>query len=408
MDRFTNFRRQEFTSNHARGPQYGIGYDPVVNHMLFQRDTGPLRRKRGGSGSGPHTMTRQEECFSSEESRRWMDAKQAAKVLQMKEEELATLTKEDLEDRWVKRYKECASPVHREEVLIATEVLLEYLDSTTFQKKNRLYYHDTLDNARIAIDMELEKARHERREKLMWFAGIASLGGGIVIFVVAYAKGVIKGADVREIGTNAGDYLTMSFLQPKNFEPAPDYNTRYFVTPSSLELDRKAKAEADLALRNLGASETEEEPPLVWSGGDAATTSAEAASLWDRSAEIQLRQEKIDQDMAEAHELLQMLNDSKEQVQGRAKSAENPGDTVAAGATSDKGETKDLRTFTSMLATNFGGGSRVQRMTAETAQRIAVKDEVRTRAEEGMKATGISPSPRLPSSGLPTDKVDSQ
>lgn len=276
---FTNFRREEHSSRSAKGPQYGVGFDPVQSYAGLQRATGPLQRRYRPSTQEDSTssdnhhhfggITRPEEYFSPEEERRWMESNQAAKILQFKQEDLSTLTREVLEERWVKLYRERQfSPTAKEEVMVATEVLLTYLDSTTFTKKNRLYYHRLLENTREQIDLEIQRDKNAWQEWGMRALGILMLGAGMVVILVsAIRKGwvgqqvlsLLPGTSVERIGNTAGSYLTMSFLQPKNFEPPPDYNVRYFVTPSALEVEQKLAKEADQRLQEWNSMEDEEE-----------------------------------------------------------------------------------------------------------------------------------------------------
>lgn len=378
IDGFTNFHRTENTSKNAKGPQHGVGYDPVHNHFVVKQITGPLRRKKHrlhtsamGSGEGnAHAdagepdrlhlyagITRPEEYFSPEEERRWMESSQAARVLQFNEEALSTLTREELEARFCKLYKERQFSANaKEEVMVATEVLLEYLDSTTFTKKNRLYYHHFLDNARLSMDHELESARTAHQEWAMKLFGAAMLAAGVVVTLVAIIKGgwlqVEKGLDgstIRKIGSTAAAYLTMSLFQPKNFEPRPDYSTRYLVTPSAMEVDEKRAAEAEATTKHAIGDLSDEEddgegerralpppsdtlhgwsaikhvflhpphkkedrPKETRSSSASSPTTAVVHGVWDTDAELQVRQEKAAQDEADAAALLRLYHAEKE------------------------------------------------------------------------------------------------
>lgn len=345
LNKFTDFRRKEHRSTDARGPQYGIGYDPVYNHQQFQKATGPLERRKD-------TVTRPEECFTLDERGVWMESKHAARILQIKEEKLSTLTHGEVEEVWATRYKEARTVSQRQEIMVATEVLMEYLDSTAFHKKNRLYYHQYLSNAKAAIDFELQKDKLQAREQMMWLCALAVTAASLIVFVVALAKGKLGDTlDVGEIGTNAQQYLTMSFLQPSNYEPAPDYNTRYFHTPTAVEVDdasRKASMEAVTAVVGTNA------------GGSAAA--AATATAWETSTEMKVRRQAMEQQRADARELYDLLHEGE---------TDNGGRDASDGAADAK--PASLMEFSQMMAHNFGGGSRTQRMTASTAESISMK-----------------------------------
>lgn len=525
IDSFTNFYREEVSSRQARGPQHGVGFDPVQSHAAFTQATGPLRRRqhRNTAGStnvsshkgkedeasqdrGYEGITRPEEYFSPEEERRWMESSQAAKILQFKEEELSTLTREKLEERWAKLYKERQfSATAKEEIMVATEVLLEYLDSTTFTKKNRLYYHRLLDNTRCEIDRSLQEQRNAWRVWGMRSFGVLVLGAGVVVLLAAAVRrewiggafGSLPGTNIQGIGSKAGDYLTMSFLQPKNFEPPPDYNTRYFVTPSAMEVEEKLAAEAaetnrwlanddeddededDDALLGrgirkgdgnydtivpLGGAEAEKQqeeslhpsnsrreggwrrlfaeggllarlshrtpsPPSTSSSsltsgveeeggphaarftGNPVVTHSISRGVLDTAAELELRQEKAAGDRAEAHELLQLFHEGQEWKKQQHQTSKLRTSQGATGKAFTAGEAKEKRptgeedeamglgrrtaenssSFASNasfwdvsrnLASNFGGGSRIQRMMASTTERTQMQEEVRKKMEE--------------------------
>lgn len=381
LDQFTNFSRNSASAANAHGgPQYGIGYDPVNNHVLFTAQTGPLRRK-----ASTNVVTRPEECFSPEEERRWMEVKQAGKVLRLKESDLDTLTRETLETQWVKLYQETTSMPAREEVVIATEVLLEYLDSVTFTKKNRLYYHKIMENARLEVDQRLQRLRNDQQQLFMKLCGAAALGACVVIFLVGLAKGVVNGAAVWKIGTNASDYLTMGFLQAKNFEPPPDYSTRYLLTPSAVELDRKAQKELqeDVSSYSAATAVGAEE------GGKALS---HADLRWDSSSTIALRQAQKEADRNDAVELLQLYNEgsvekkaTQEETEGAAANTASP--SMAEETRTVAGKERDLKTFMSTVANQFGGGSRLQRMSASANESIQMREEVKMRLERGKEVS---------------------
>lgn len=318
-------------------------------------------------------ITRPEEYFSPEEERRWMESHQAAKVLHFKEEELATLTREALEERWCKLYRERQfSARAKEEVMVATEVLLEYLDSTTFTKKNRLYYHHLLDHTRSAIDHELESARTAHQEWAMKIFGVAMLAAGVVVMLVASMKGGWlsvemgwKTSTMQRFGATAAAYLTMSLFQPKNVEPPPDYATRYLVTPSAMEVEEKLAAEASRTL-SMDAAEEEDDtgtpcpmtrlpPPARREWGKAvrhwfsrssnenetdaramhssssSPTTARVHGVWDTESALHVRREKVNQDEAEAIALLQLYRAEKA---WRQHYRLHPATTTTAGKTS--------------------------------------------------------------------------
>ncbi|EPY36811.1 hypothetical protein STCU_00395 [Strigomonas culicis] len=361
------YEKKQYTSKDVgTGPQYGSGFDPVLSHATMKNRTGPLRRKQGTSS---------EDYMDVMESERWMDAKQAAKVLHIKEEELATLTREKLEERWVKVYKEKTN-AQQSEILIAAEVLLEYLDSTVFLKKNRQYYRNFIENARVSVDVELQAQRQEQRQQFIWAFGFAVFGASVSILIVAYLRNVITRKDAESIGAKTKDFVLMTFLQSKNVEPAPDYSRRYASTPTAAELDA-------------------------------------AAGRYDMqyldSQHARLLEEKRAQDKHEQAELLKMLNDENER---RAKAQlaarrEEVGDSrvkvyrpedidpatgqpLAEAPAARPAEAParfnhyTFRQFADMMATSFGGGSRIQRITSETSARA---DELRRMKERAGTAT---------------------
>ncbi|KAG5501319.1 hypothetical protein JIQ42_06320 [Leishmania sp. Namibia] len=339
----------------SSGPQAGIGYDPVFTNYLLKKTLGPLRRKQCNSP---------EDFLNVDEASKWMDATNAAKVLGIKEEELPTLTSMTLEEKFREEYRKRTN-AHQEEMVIATEVLLEYIDSSVYQKKSRQYYRKFLENARVEVDAELSSERRGRKESLAWWFSIAITGACAVVFFVAYSRMYITRKDVARIGAKASEYFLMTFLQPKNTEPKPDYSTRYFNTPTSMELDRKSGrygkpfSRADeIRQAELSAAYKEQEE-------------AEIVKLFNDEQERSARD--IQDDKARSSRVSVYLPEKIEGVGEAALSHEHSRKTAF--------EKMTFPEFSDMLVSNFGGGSRFQRLTVETSTRAGLLSAARERVK---------------------------
>lgn len=362
------FRAKDLT----QGPQAGVGFDPVYNNYVANRTTGPLRRKSGSSA---------EDFLDVEEVAMWMEVRHAAKILDIKEDDLATLTKARLEHKWHLMYKK-AGVGKQDEVLIATEVLLEYIDSSLKTKKSKQYYKAFLQKARLSVDDELQKQKSDNRQWMMYSLAFLFCGACVSIMAVAYFRNFVGHADAELIGTKAADYVTMTFMQNNNVEDAPDYSTRYFHTPTAMEADRRA-GRADTAFLD--------------------------------SEEVRVLQGREEYDRREEAEMLQILNEANETEARRAHadgargsrvSVYRPEDlapaTDAASARSSSstdgssrgGDGKKHKTsyadlsygdFSNMMSAGFGGGSRFNRLTSDTTARAEELRRLKARreAEEG-------------------------
>jgi hypothetical protein len=336
-------KAQSYTSKDVgSGPQGGAGHDPVFSDYLVKKMTGPLRRK---------SVNQPEDYLNVDEASKWMDAKHAATVLGIKEEDLPKLTKEVLEEKWRKAYKERTN-AKQEEVLIATEVLLEYLDSSVYMKKSRQYYRQFIDNARAEVDQELTAERRARNESLMWMFGVAMMGASCIVLFVAFSRRYVTRKDVHTIGLKTSEYFLMTFLQPKNTEPKPDYNTRYFNTPTSMEIDQKSGR-----FENQFMTE-EEARHATESTAFAEREAAEMLKLFNDERERSARdkQDARARDSRVAVYLPEEVSQGEQRVASRADTA-------------TEFEKMTFRDFSNMLASNFGGGSRFQRLTEETSAR---------------------------------------
>lgn len=334
------------------GPQGGAGHDPVFADYLFKKLVGPLRRKQS---------TQQEDYLNIDEAAKWMDARQAAKVLGIKEEDLPKLSRDVLEEKWRKSYKERTN-AKQEEVLIATEVLLEYLDSSVFMKKSRQYYRNFIDNARVEVDQELSAERTNRKQNMMWLFGVAITGACFIVLFVAFSRKYVTRKDVNTIGVKTSEYFVMTFLQPKNTEPRPDYNMRYFNTPTSMELDQKSgryenqfmSEEAARLAAQSAAYEDRETVEMLKMFND------------DREKEGRERQNALARESRVAVYLPEEVQNGEERTPSRAENL-------------SEFEKMSFRDFSGMLASNFGGGSRFQRLTDETSARTERLNAARER-----------------------------
>ncbi|RHW70872.1 hypothetical protein DPX39_080035800 [Trypanosoma brucei equiperdum] len=334
-------------------------WDPVYANYAFQLVTGPLKRKQN---------TTPDDHLTVDELDKWMDAKGAAKVLGIKEEELPTLTAPAVEEYWAKAYGQ-RNNAHQQETVIAAEVLLEYIDSTVHRKKSRQYYRRYMDNARQAIDHETEMRRSEHRQKFIHLFGVAMFTGSAIVVIIAFFRGYFTRQDVEKIGTDAAAYLNMVFSQPPNLEPPPDYSTRYRDTPPAMEL---AKQQGVYGV-------------------------VDPARLSNLSKDV--KQYRADEEM----EMLRMLNDENEKARQRRKEDQVRESRVVvyrAGDFDDAGELKDLakekeavkplsafsqqsfRDFAALMASQFGGGSRFQRITQDSVRRAEEMERMQKRMNE--------------------------
>ncbi|KEG14452.1 hypothetical protein DQ04_00461060 [Trypanosoma grayi] len=332
-------------------------WDPVFAHHAFQKVTGPLQRKQN---------TTPDDHLTVEEVEKWMDAKSAAKVLGIKEHELPTLTSAQVEERWAKVYGERTN-AQQQETVIAVEVLLEYVDSSLHRKKSRQYYRQYVDNARQSFDHETELRRRGHRQKFIYMFGIAMGVGCSVVMCIAFFRNIITRRDVENIGSSAVAYLNMVFAQPTNPEPAPDYATRYRDTPTALEIDQR-------------------------SGAYGRTNPAEASIV--AAVEEYRRDEEA--------EMLRILNDENERAQKEAKSRRAKDSRVRVYRADDFDEAGELkeptrqredadpakafsqmtfRQFANLMASQFGGGSRFQRITQDSVRRAEELEQMKKRME---------------------------
>lgn len=324
----------------------GSGFDPVYAYHAFGLATGPLQRKRADDLTS---------YMDVDEQAKWMDAKQAAKRLGIREEALETLTPNQVEEAFIKLYK--GSPgTRREEISVAAEVLMEYLASSAFEKKNRKHYRYLLERARMSVDHEMEKEKQANREKIMLFvAAIFTAACAIVIFI-AFSRRYITGVDASTIGNKLHDYYTITFTQPPNMEPAPDYQTRYFYTPTSIDMDKRSGRYDD---------------------------------AFEDEASIRIREEKEAYDRREEAELLRMLNDDTERAQrekGKGTATTNASSTSSK---TDEGEedlpqdAKGFRSFARVISQKMGGGTRFERLTNDTSARAeelrAIQERLKTK-----------------------------
>lgn len=214
-------------------------HDPVANAERLRQITGPLKRKHN---------TNIHDYVSIDEAEKWMEVTHAAKLLGIEEKELTTLTAAKLEERWAYHYKQ-KTYAQQQELVIAAEVLLEYLDSHMYIKKSKQYYRDYVDNARSAIDQEEKMTRESWKHKLWLGSGVMIFGGCTMILIAAYLQGHLRSnQDLSKIGEAAGDYMGVLLTKSKNLEPPPDYGTRYHHTPTAVDVD---EASGEIAKRLL-------------------------------------------------------------------------------------------------------------------------------------------------------------
>nr|CCC92120.1 conserved hypothetical protein [Trypanosoma congolense IL3000] len=334
-------------------------WDPVYAQHAFRLITGPLKRKQ---------YTTPDDHLTVDEVEKWMDAMGAAKVLGIKEQDLQTLTPAVLEQHWVKAYGE-RNNASQQETVIAAEVLLEYIDSTLYRKKSRQYYRNYMDNARQAIDNETETRRSEHRQKFIYILAVFMFVGSLIVMIIAVCRDVITKDDLKTIGANAATYLNMVLSQPPNPEPAPDYSTRYRDTPTFMDLDKQKgvygvpnPARLSELAEEVRQYRNDEEAEMIRILNDENESSEEARrEQLARGSRVTVYREE---DFDEA---------------GRLKESSTNGEKVDPITAYSN---MSFREFANLMASQFGGGSRFQRITQDSVRRAGEIDEMHRRMKE--------------------------
>lgn len=363
-----------------QGPQAGVGFDPVYNNYIATKMTGPLRRKSGSS---------QEDYYDVDELAAWMEAKHAATLLNIKEGELPTLTKAVLEERWKAAYCR-VNDAKKEEVLVATEVLLEYIDSALKGKKSKQYYRNFLQSARLSIDEELSRQRSLHRTSLVYGVAFLFAGASFAVLFVAYFRKHIDREDAKRIGARAADYVAMTFFQSSNIEDPPDYQTRYFHTPSAMDVDKRSGSYDDAFLNSeevrvlkeceaYSAQEEAEMLRMLNEENDAALREARGAKARGSRVSVVRSEDLLPPNVGE-------------NVSDVAAAATGQGVAVSRSATVEGGrrsrqEGTTFQAFAGMMASGFGGGSRFQRLTKESSARA---EELRKTKERRRQAANVN------------------
>lgn len=353
----SHYKPQNMTSKDIYNPlKTNIAWDPVQSSIKFKEMTGPLKRK---------TSVKLDNYVDLEESEKWMEVHHAAKLLGISQEELSTLTRATLEERWVKVYKE-QSFAFQQETILAAEVMLEYLDSAMYVKKNRQYYKDYVDGARSSIDNDLQSRRDSYRQNMFLLTGVMMFGGCAMVVIAAFLNGTIDRSDMINFGNTAQNYMNSALTKPTNLEPAPDYGTRYLVTPSSLELD----------LRNGDVEKRLVEPGLanVMTQSEEYHSQEDALTIRLINLENERRaREAREKDLMEST----IVVHRKEDYDADGKYV-GPSSAVAATEKNDPFSTVTLGSFMSMAQHQFGG-SRSQRFVSNSSKLAGEQEVVDTR-----------------------------
>ncbi|CUF33888.1 transmembrane protein, putative [Bodo saltans] len=349
-----HYKPKEMTSKDIYNPlKTNQAWDPVASAAKFKEMTGPLKRKTG---------MKLDNYVDLDEAEKWMEVHHAAKRLGISESELPTLTRAIVEERWVKVYKE-QSFANQQETILAAEVMLEYLDSVMFVKKNRSFYKDQVDNARSAIDNELQSRRENWKQTWYLVIGVMMFGGCALVVIAAFLNGTIDRADMIGFGNSAQNYMNSATTKATNLEPPPDYGTRYLMTPSSLELDtRNGDIEKRLVNPSLASVMAQDEE--YRSQEDALTI--QLINLENERRAREVREKDLMESTIVVHRKEDYDADGKyigaAAVKSVTKDGENPFSTVTLGS------------FMSMAQHQFGG-SRGQRFVANTSK-LAAEQEI--------------------------------
>lgn len=355
----THYDPDSFTSKDVpAGPtKSNQPHDPVFANHKAKLTLGPLKRKMNYNSDNYMDTT---------ETEKWMEVKQAAKILGIKEEELSTLTSGQIEEKWAAAYAP-KTYSQQQETVLAAEVLLEYLDSNTYKRKSKDFYRNYIENARQAIDNEQVRRREGYKDKFLLFSAVMVTGGCMVILLVAYLKGAIDRDQFKEIGANASQFVNVSFMQPRNVEPAPDYGTRYHNTPSSLELDR-LNGDSERRLMN---------PALALALKDKEEYDQKEDMLTIQLINMEnerIRREKKETALMESTVFIHR----KEDYDPETGAYVGPKAKPAAAQVDEPMRAPSLAEYFSLLQSQLGG-SRVQRMVGGTLERGRQQDEVKNR-----------------------------
>ena len=171
---------------------------------------------------------------------KWMEVKQAAKVLAIELDELHHLTSRTVELRFMKAYqKKSVAGGVRDDLTCAAELLFEYVDSNLQLIRNREYYRKTIENLRIEVEKEQIMRREENKFHIFKFLAVMVVVGNVMIVMMVYVARLTDHFNNKETIDNTKRFLCNLTQQNGNAEPEPNYITRYANTPSALEADER-------------------------------------------------------------------------------------------------------------------------------------------------------------------------
>lgn len=372
----TPSRAKDITQHHMPG----IGFDPVASLDAVQRLRGRLRRTRG---------TDPESQFNPDETARWMDVQQAARLLEIAPDALSTLRRHTVESRWREVYMARPAGQSREEALIAAEVLLDYVDSALQMTRSRAYYRARMEQARAEVEGELQARGHRMRWLPMYGLAWAMLGMSAVVVVLAVIKANVRRSDFMAVGERVSDYMTLTFMKSTNLEPAPDYSTRYMLTPTAQELAQRSSARAEDSRAGLvgkdNSSNSSSSDALFRDGHGARlleqkcayeeAENAEMVKLWNEESAAAAARERAER--LERSRVTTFTTASTSSAMQSCAPSQAAAETMSSRGSCHEGSVKgttglpewSLRDFLALMENNFGGGSRFQRITNDTTAR---------------------------------------
>jgi hypothetical protein len=202
----------------------------------------PIWTKENFGESYKKTKGEMDQYMNADTAEKWMRVVDAAKILGIAKEQVAGITQKTVEEKFTVAYQKAQHQTEKDYVILAAEVLLEYIKTPFAADITRARKLQALNQMREELERENREWHNKLFERLIYgmsgyvTSAITMIGIAVLGFYFYNSAGHLFAQENNLTVENIGRFMRKSMSYDPNMEATPDYTNRYRDTPTSYDM----------------------------------------------------------------------------------------------------------------------------------------------------------------------------
>lgn len=172
----------------------------------------------------------------ADDIKRVLTVQQALQILDVKKDAQFGMNEDEVREAWSRMFQRASSERERQEINAAADVLMDFLGSEFGKERTKDHFADHILKAKRDVKRTMDEDR-EKTRSLLW----RGLGFGHLCITCIFMTSTVmmyryvENHDASRMVAQARRSVAQSTNAVSNYEPAPDYVTRYRDTQSAFD-----------------------------------------------------------------------------------------------------------------------------------------------------------------------------